>query len=121
MHEYAFMQEVIASALARLSQENPPPRVSEVILKVGGLEVHSEAAARLAFKVQVRGTPLEGCRLNLTLIPPKWECHACGAAGVLDQKTYPETSPLIMCSGCGKPVVLQGGRGVETLELILEE
>jgi hydrogenase nickel insertion protein HypA len=123
MHEYTFMQEVIASILDQISQEVLSDKVSEVILKVGVLEVHSEAAARQAFEVQARGTPLEGSRLTLTVFPPLCECRACGYAEpfAIEHHHHHEPLPVAECPQCGALAVLSGGRGVEAIELVLAD
>ena len=41
----------------------------EVVLKVGGLAIHSAMATRQAFEVLVQGTRLEQARLNLIVEP----------------------------------------------------
>ncbi len=123
MHEYALMQEIIESILAKLPSEALPDKVAEVILKVGILEVHSEAAARQAFQVLAKGTPLERARLTLTIIPPICDCSACGFAAPLPIEHHHAHDPLPManCPQCGALAVLSGGRGVEGIELVLAD
>ena len=59
MHEYALMENVITVIMAELkkSGEAPAGHTLEVTLKVGALEMHSEAASRQAFEVLTKGTP----------------------------------------------------------------
>jgi hydrogenase nickel incorporation protein HypA/HybF len=123
MHEYALMQEIIASILARIPQEASPGKVAEVILNVGGFEVHSETAARQAFQVLAKGTPLEGSRLTLTIVPPICDCSACGFAAPLPIEHHHAHDPLPMaeCPRCGALAVLSGGRGVEAIQLVLAD
>lgn len=121
MHEYAFMQEVINSILAQLSPEISPGQITEVILKVGVFEVHSEAAARQAFLVLVQGTPLEHSRLMLTIIPPFCECRHCGYAAsfAIEHHHHHDLLPVAPCPRCGALAALTGGRGMEAIELVL--
>lgn len=123
MHEYAFMQEIIKTILRRISEDSPRARVQEVILRVGMFEVHSEAAARQAFKVLAQGTPLAEARLTLTISPPHCECRVCGykAPFALEHHHHHDPLPVAECPQCGELAVLSGGRGVEAIDLVLAE
>jgi Zn finger protein HypA/HybF involved in hydrogenase expression len=123
MHEYAFMQEIITAILSQLSREARPGDVAEVVLKVGVFAVHSEAAARQAFEVLARGTPLEGSRLTLNIVPPLCQCRACGLAApyAMDHCQSHDFLPAVECPQCGAMALLSGGRGVDGIELILAE
>lgn len=120
MHEYALMENVIAAIMAELkkSGETPADRPPTVTLKVGALEMHSEAASRQAFEVLTKGTALEGARLNLIILPVTLACP-CG-----HQETLPmgavdphDALPLAECPQCGALTPVQGGHGVESIEL----
>ena len=121
MHEYSLMEQVIAHILAELKKVDGPPEGSalEVVLKVGALAVHSEAATRQAYEVLVKGTPLENSKLDLTIEPVTLNCQACGYQGPLPEGTVDphDPSPLAECPRCGAVTPVQGGRGVETIEL----
>ena len=121
MHEYSLMEQVIAQILTELKQQDGPPRGSslEVALKVGALAVHSEAATRQAYEVLVKGTPLENSRLNLTIEPVTLTCGQCGYKGPLPEGAVDphDLSPLVECPRCGAVSPVQGGRGVEAIEL----
>jgi Zn finger protein HypA/HybF involved in hydrogenase expression len=123
MHEYAFIQEVINAILAQLGPEAAPGEVAQVILKVGVFEVHSEAAARQAFEVQAKGTSLEGAVLTLTVIPPMCECRSCGfsAPFAIEHHHHHDPLPVTECPQCGALAALTGGRGVESIELVLAD
>jgi Zn finger protein HypA/HybF involved in hydrogenase expression len=115
------MEQVIAHILAELKKEAGPPAGSscEVALKVGALAVHSEAATRQAYEVLVKGTPLENSRLLLTIEPVTLTCGSCGYEGPLPADTVDphDQSPLVECPQCGSVCPVQGGRGVESIEL----
>ena len=121
MHEYSLMEQVIAHILAELKKVEGPPDGSspEVVLKVGALAVHSEAATRQAYEVLVKGTPLEQSRLNLTIEPVTLTCAKCGYQGPLPEGAVDphDLSPLAECPQCGAVTPVQGGRGVEGIEL----
>jgi Zn finger protein HypA/HybF involved in hydrogenase expression len=115
------MEQVIAHILAELKKVESPPDGSslEVVLRVGALAVHSEAATRTAYEVLVKGTPLEHSRLDLTIEPVTLTCGACGFQGPLPEGTVDphDQSPLVECPRCGAVSPVQGGRGVEGIEL----
>ena len=121
MHEYSLMEQVIAHILAELKQvESPPDGTSlEVVLRVGALAVHSEAATRTAYEVLVKGTPLAQSRLHLTIEPVTLTCSQCGYQGPLPEGAVDphDMSPLAECPQCGAVSQVQGSRGVEGIEL----
>jgi Zn finger protein HypA/HybF involved in hydrogenase expression len=121
LHEYSLMEQVIAQILAELKREDGPPGgiALEVTLKVGALAVHSEAATRQAYEVLVKGTPLENSRLNLTIEPVTLTCGQCGYKGPVPGGAVDphDLSPLAECPRCGAVNPVQGGRGVEAIEL----
>ena len=115
------MEQVIAHILAELKKVDSPPDGSslEVVLRVGALAVHSEAATRTAYEVLVKGTPLAQSRLNLTIEPVTLTCSQCGYQGPLAEGAVDphDQSPLAECPQCGAVNPVQGGRGVEGIEL----
>jgi Zn finger protein HypA/HybF involved in hydrogenase expression len=121
LHEYSLMEQVIAHILAELKKQAGPPAGAalEVVLKVGALAVHSEAATRQAYVVLVKGTPLENSRLRLTIEPVTLACVKCGYKGALPEGAVDphDQSPLVECPQCGAVNPVQGSRGVESIEL----
>jgi Zn finger protein HypA/HybF involved in hydrogenase expression len=121
LHEYSLMEQVVAHILAELKKQegSPSGNALEVVLKVGALAVHSEAATRQAYVVLVKGTPLENSRLLLTIEPVTLVCAKCGYKGALPEDAVDphDHSPLVECPQCGAVNPVQGGRGVESIEL----
>jgi Zn finger protein HypA/HybF involved in hydrogenase expression len=115
------MEQVIAHILVELKKQEEPPtgEALEVVLKVGALAVHSEAATRQAYEVLVKGTPLENSRLRLTIEPVILVCAKCGYTGALAEGMVDphDQSPLVECPQCGAVNPVQGGRGIESIEL----
>jgi Zn finger protein HypA/HybF involved in hydrogenase expression len=115
------MEQVIAHIVSELQKQEAPPQGSslEVTLKVGALAVHSEAATRQAYEVLVKGTPLENSRLNLTIEPVTLTCPKCGFKDPLPEGAVDphDHSPLVECPQCGAVNPVEGGRGVEGIEL----
>jgi Zn finger protein HypA/HybF involved in hydrogenase expression len=124
MHEYALMQEIINSILERLKEEQSPIPVKEVILKLGILDIHSEAAARQAFEILTKDTPLQDSQLTLEVKPVMMQCTKCGllAPYQVEEHTHAnELLPVVVCPVCDGLAQLSGGQGVESIELIFEE
>lgn len=124
MHEYALMQEIIKNILARLEEEPSSGPVKEVILKLGILDIHSEAAARQAFEILAKGTPLENSHLTLEIKPVMMECTKCGAVAPypVDEHTHAnELLPVVVCPVCDGLAQLSGGQGVESIDLVFED
>ncbi len=121
MHEYALMENVIAAIKVELqtAKEVPEGRPLTVTLKVGALEMHSEEATRQAFEVLTKGTPLEGARLDLIILPVTLVCPRCGFEGPLPMGAADphDALPVAECPQCGAVAPVQGGRGVESIEL----
>jgi len=121
LHEYALMENVLAAIMVELksSGETPAGRPLTVTLKVGALEMHSEEATRQAFEVLTKGTALEGARLDLIILPVSLVCSKCGFQGPLPMGAADphDALPLAECPQCGALTPVQGGRGVESIEL----
>lgn len=121
MHEYSLMQDIIAAILERLRDEGAPEPVAEVVLTLGVLDIHSEAAARQAFEILSKGSPLENSRLTVVVNPVMRECPTCGCASPhpVDEHTHAhDLLPVVDCPVCGKLARLTGGQGVENIQLI---
>ncbi len=124
MHEYSLMQDIIKSILERLEEEQSQDPVKEVILKLGILDIHSEAAARTAFEVLAKGTPLEKAKLTVVVKPVMLSCPQCKAMAPfpVDEHTHAhELLPVADCPVCGGLASLSGGQGVDSIELLFAE
>ena len=122
MHEYSLMENVIATIMVELKssgEEVQAGRPLTVTLKVGALEMHSEAASRQAFEVLTKGTVLEGALLNLIILPVTLSCSQCRFQGPLPMGAVDphDALPLAECPQCGDLTPVLGGRGVESIEL----
>ena len=77
MHEFSLMMGVL-DAVDISAKENKATKVVEIRLIIGEMaEVHNEAMD-FAFEALAPGTIAEGARLEITKIPPKSRCLACG-------------------------------------------
>ena len=90
---------------------------------IGAMELHSAEAFGQAFTVQAQNTPLEGARLELTILQPEVKCPSCGFHGPLpDDRIDPHhPDPVTECPACAAPAAVEGGWGVPKVELILAE
>lgn len=90
MHELGLCEAVVAAVVRRAGSR----RVARVRVRVGRLHhVHPEAFAQ-SFAVAASGTVAEGAAADLVVLPVRWRCRACGAAGAGDDR------PLA-CARCG--------------------
>jgi hydrogenase nickel insertion protein HypA len=124
MHEYSLMQDIIKSILERLDEEKSAVPVKEVILKLGVLDIHSEAAARTAFEVLAKGTPLEKAKLTVVVKPVMLSCPQCKTVAPfhVDEHTHAnELLPVVNCPACDGLASLSGGQGVDSIELVFED
>ncbi len=127
MHEYGLMENVMAVIMAELKksgdEEVKAGRRLTVTLKVGALELHSEAALRQAFEVLSQGTALEGARLDLVILPVTLACPQCAFRGPLPLGAAdPHAAlPMAECPQCGALAPVQDGRGVESIDLTWED
>ncbi len=124
MHEYALIQDIIKSILERLEEEKSTVPVKEVILKLGVLDIHSEAAARQAFEILAQGTPLEQAHLTLEVKPVMMTCTKCGSVApyaVGEHVHANELLPVVVCPVCDGLAQLSGGQGVESIDLVFED
>jgi len=69
------------------------------------------------------GTVLDGCSLDVTVIPAELTCPKCGHAGTvkLDDDAGHMAMPAAECPECGEVVPVKGGRGVEPVEVVVDE
>jgi hydrogenase nickel insertion protein HypA len=124
MHEYTLMQGIIKAIMERLEEEQASAPVLEVVLKLGVLDIHSEAAAQQAFEVLSKGTLLENARLTVEVKPVMLDCPKCRSVAPypVDEHTHAhELLPVVTCPVCQGLANLTGGEGVESIQLIFEE
>jgi len=121
MHEHATIDGIVKAILNDPALKGSP-RVNEVFLRIGALEFHSEAAFRQGFEVASRGTPLEGARLKLEVVPPELACAACGHKDLCREGEVDphDKLPVRECPKCKELARISGGRGVEKIELSVE-
>ena len=111
MHEYAVVDELIASLLPRLSEV--PGSISAVFVKKGELRVLSDGALENAFVLLSRGTRLEMARLVVESVPAVVRCGSClyeGPAKTFSDEGGHYAIPILDCPRCGGEVSITAGR-----------
>jgi hydrogenase nickel insertion protein HypA len=124
MHEYSLMQRVIETICKNLEDgtDFQGRKVKEVVLQIGALDIHSPESFQQAFEVLIRETPLSGSTLQLKVIPGSISCPKCGYQGSCQEDVDGhDPLPCTECPQCGTISGVIGGRGVEAIELILED
>jgi hydrogenase nickel incorporation protein HypA/HybF len=111
MHEYAVVDELIASLLPRLA--DIPGTISAVFVKKGELRVLSDRALENAFELLSRGTRLEAARLEVESVPVVVRCGSCAYEG--PAKTFSDEAghyaiPILDCPRCAATVSIVSGR-----------
>ena len=124
MHEYSLMQRIVETICKNLAEgtDFQGNKVKEVVLQIGALDIHSPESFRQAFEVLVRDTPLSDAILQLNVIPGAISCPKCGYQGNCQEEVDGhDPLPITECPQCGTVSGVIGGRGVEAIELILED
>jgi hydrogenase nickel incorporation protein HypA/HybF len=125
MHEYSLMEGVVENILDRLKTEGitTPGRVREVKLRIGALDIHSEESFAQAFKMLVAKTVLDGSKLSLEILPGRARCGSCNfeqPIGIGDADGH-DPMPAITCPRCGGMALVTGGRGMEPIDLEIDD
>lgn len=124
MHEYSLMQRIIATICKNMEEgtDFQGRQVKEVVLQIGALDIHSPESFRQAFEVLARETALSGSTLRLEVIPGSIACPKCGYQGACQEDVDGhDPLPCTECPQCGTIAGIIGGRGVEAIELVLED
>ena len=124
MHEYSLMQRIVETICKNLEEgtDFQGHKVKEVLLQIGALDIHSPESFQQAFEVLVRDTPLTDAVLQLQVIPGSISCPKCGYQGNCPEGVDGhDPLPITDCPQCGTVSGVIGGRGIEAIELILED
>lgn len=122
MHEYGLMQDVVALALERCPSDDRG-RMAVVRVEVGEFAVADRESLETAYEILTRGTRLERSSLEITLVPGRAECRACGFQGSgadLGQELS-EPPALLFCPRCASPLVVTAGGGLTFLGVQLTD
>ena len=124
MHEISLIENLLESVLPEVEiQRSLGHDIQGLAVTIGAMELHSAEAFRQAFTIGARDTPLAGARLELTIVQPQVNCPSCGFRGPFpdDQIDPHNPDPIMACPACSSPAAVEGGRGIQQLELLLVE
>ena len=93
MHEMSLTESVIG-IVEEEARRHKIARVRVVVLEIGALACVEPDAMRFCFDVVSRGTPAEGARLDIVLVPGSAWCFDCERPVALTERFCP-------CPDCG--------------------
>jgi hydrogenase nickel insertion protein HypA len=107
MHELSIAASIV-DAVTESVAKYPGARVKEVRLRVGALASVIEDSLQFCWGISTEGTPLEGSKLAIQILPVVVQCAACSKQGTLD------SLQSFRCPHCGEPASdLRQGRELE--------
>src|SRR5512146_2300051 len=115
MHELSIAASIVDAVMASV-KKSPGARVKEVRLRVGALASVIEDSLQFCWGVSIEGTPLDGAKLVVQILPVVVRCAACGKQGEL------ESLQSFRCPYCGEPASdLRQGRELEIDSIEIDE
>ena len=119
MHELSIVTsivETVTETLAALPDSSRGARVLEVRLRVGALASVIPESLEFCWGIVSEGTPLEGSRLAVNVLPVVVHCAPCGIDSEL------EGVQSFRCPQCGEPCYdLRQGRELEIEAIEIDE
>ena len=115
MHELSIVTSIVESVTESLNAY-PGARVLEVRLRVGALASVVPESLEFCYGIASEGTPLEGSRLVVNVLPVVMHCAACGRNVTLDGVQS------FRCPRCGEPCnEMRQGRELEIDSIEIDE
>src|ERR1035441_1073111 len=115
MHELSIVTSIVESVTESLNSY-PGARVLEVRLRVGALASVIPESLEFCYGIASEGTPLEGSRLVVNLLPVVMHCAPCG------QDVELEGVQSFRCPHCGEPCSdMRQGRELEIDSIEIED
>ena len=115
MHELSVAASIV-DAVTESAAAYPGARVKEVRLRVGALASVIEDSLQFCWGITTEGTPLEGAKLVVKILPVVTHCEACGKDGEL------KSLQSFRCPHCGEPCSdLRQGREMEIDSIEIDE
>ncbi len=94
MHELSIV-EALLEQVRQEAQVYPAKRVSAIRLRIGALRQVVPETLTFCFTAAVRGTPLDGCRLDIEQLPAVARCQKCSLTFAVDDNWF-------QCPHCGE-------------------
>jgi hydrogenase nickel incorporation protein HypA/HybF len=111
MHEFSVASAVVDTAVRHAGGR----RVTVVSVTCGRLRQVVPDSLEFAFGILTRDTLCEGARLELTIVPPRLHCDACGREWEIEL-------PVFRCLTCGTAdVTVVTGEELEVESIEVEE
>jgi hydrogenase nickel incorporation protein HypA/HybF len=115
MHELSIVMSVVESVTESLSAY-PGARVLEVRLRVGALASVVQDSLEFCYGIASEGTPLEGSRLVVNVLPVVVYCPRCAEDVALDGMQS------FRCPRCGEPCAeIRQGRELEIESIEIDQ
>lgn len=115
MHELSIVTSIVESVTESLAAY-PGARVLEVRLRVGALASVIPESLEFCYPIAAEGTPLEGSRLVVNVLPVVMHCTLCG------QDVELEGVQSFRCPRCGEPCTqMRQGREMEIESCEIDE
>ena len=124
MHEFGITSRIVAAVL-RVATENGAGAVARVDLAIGKLTFLNHRQVRLAYDILVKGTILEGSRLEFEEIEGAVKCISCGCEKSASLPAAPwdhaAPLPLFSCPDCGGKVEIIRGKECAVTGIAFEQ
>ena len=115
MHELSIVSSIVDSVTESLAAY-PGATVKEVRLRVGTLAAVIEDSLQFCYGIATEGTPLEGSKLVVKMLPVVMHCERCG------QDVEISSLQSFRCPQCDEPVSdLRQGRELEIESIEIDE
>ena len=119
MHELSIVTsivETVTETLTALPDSQKGARVLEVRLRVGALASVIPESLEFCWGIAIEGTPMEGSRLVVNMLPVVVHCDSCGQDAEL------EGVQSFRCPRCGEPCSdMRQGRELEIDSIEIED
>jgi hydrogenase nickel incorporation protein HypA/HybF len=115
MHELSIVSSIVDSVTETLAAY-PGATVKEVRLRVGAMAAVIEDSLQFCYGIATEGTPLEGSKLVVKILPVMMHCDSCG------EDVEINSLQSFRCPRCDQPVSdLRQGRELEIESIEIDE
>jgi hydrogenase nickel incorporation protein HypA/HybF len=115
VHELSIVSSIVDSVTETL-EAYPGARVKEVRLRVGALASVVEDSLQFCYGIATDGTPLEGSKLIVRVLPVRMHCERC------TQDVEIASLQSFRCPQCDEPLSdLRQGRELEIESIEIDE
>jgi hydrogenase nickel incorporation protein HypA/HybF len=116
MHELSLVEAILDSLLPMCSEYGIGGKVRSVRLRIGRMRQVIPDVMRFAYEVATENTTLSGSTLEITVIPLRFSCPACGA------EWEGQEAIAFVCPKCGgRDVTTHSGMELEIESMEVEQ